>query len=321
MSTNIAESKKTYIRVPTRTILTRRAKFMRAATGSASSPFYWLAALCRRQPGLRFGFDSAGLGLRSVLEKDASVSYAEIYRMLFWPIESTRYFEFDLAWRFIADTNLRRYLDVSSPRLFPITLLARRSEATGELINPDFEDLRVTSGLIKAAGLSHRCRVWSCLIEQAPFPAGSFDVITSISVVEHIRQDREAVRQMWELLQPGGRLVLSTPCAARAEEQYLDVDHFGVQEPEKNGFFFHQYIYDAALLQERFYDLIGPPTRFAVYGEKEPGSLLRGLLTKWSGGTYPRWKEPYLMASQFKSYASPNHLPGEGVIIMEFEKK
>jgi SAM-dependent methyltransferase len=321
MATTTAACKKTYIRVPPLRTLTGADKLTRAVVGSALSPVYWLLAYRYQLPGLRFGIDSALLGVRSLLGNNGNVSYAEIYRMLFWPVESTRYFEFEMAWRFLAHAPIGRYLDVSSPRLFPLALLARRKDATAELINPDRKDLQVTASLIQRCGLERRCKASSCLLEEAPFAPASFDAITSISVVEHIPQDQKAVAGMWELLKPGGKLVLSMPCAARAEEQYVDVDHFNLQVPDKDGFFFLQYVYDEPLLQERFYSILGRPAKFAVYGEKNPGSLQRGLLKKWSGGKYPKWKEPYLMAREFQRYASPQDLPGEGVIVMEFEKK
>jgi SAM-dependent methyltransferase len=241
--------------------------------------------------------------------------------MLFAPIESTRYFEFGLAWDFLSDISIDRYLDVSSPRLFPLTLMTQRRKAIAELINPSEDDLRATAALVRACGLADRCILRDCLIEEAPLRPSTFDLITSISVVEHIPKDKNAVRRMWGLLKPGGRLVLSVPCAAVAEEQYIDVDHFGLQRPDKEGFFFLQYVYDDALLQERFYSTVGPPTRRGIYGEKEPGTLRRGLIKKWSGGKYPRWREPYTMARDFRNYETLADLPGEGVIVMEFEKK
>jgi SAM-dependent methyltransferase len=321
MITQTRNCEKTYIRVPSRRVLTPPDKIVRATKGSLLSPVYWLLAQGYRLPGLRFGIDSLVLGIRSLLGKNGDISYADIYRMLFWPVESTRYFEFGSAWRFLSRFPISRYLDVSSPRLFPITVLIHKREATADLLNPDDKDLQLTTGIVRARGLESRCRLWNCLLEEAPLEPASFDAITSISVVEHIPRDQEAIRRMWELLRPGGRLVLSVPCAAIAEEQYVDADHFGLQQPDANGFFFLQYVYDDSLLQERFYRVIGSPTQFAIYGEREPGSLLQGLLQKWSGATYPKWKEPYLMARDFHRYDSLQDLPGEGVIVMEFDKK
>jgi SAM-dependent methyltransferase len=47
--------------------------------------------------------------------------------------------------------------------------------------------------------------------EALPFPAESFDAILSHEVLEHVRDDRFAVREMVRALRPGGRLVLFVP--------------------------------------------------------------------------------------------------------------
>lgn len=321
MSDIIANVKRTYTRVPPIQIPTRLDRLARVVAGSALFPLYWLGAHRYGLPGLRFGIDSFRLGLRSLFGNNGDISHAEIYGMLFAPVESTRYFEFGLAWDFLSDIPIGRYLDVSSPRLFPLALMTQRRKATAELINPNQEDLKATAGLVRACGLADRCTLWDCLIEEAPFRPSTFDLITSISVVEHIPLDKNAVQQMWELLKPAGRLVLSVPCAAVAEEQYIDVDQFGLQPSDQEGFFFLQYVYDDSLLQERVYSVVGSPTRHVIYGEKEPGTLRRGLLKKWSGGKYPRWREPYTMARDFQRYETLADLPGEGVIVMEFEKE
>jgi predicted SAM-dependent methyltransferase len=313
--------KKTYIRVPPFRRVSQSHRAMRALTGAALSPAYLLLAHRYRLPGLRFRTDFAMLGLRFLLSRNTEISRVDIYRLLFWPMHSTRYFEFDFMWHSLADVPIRYYLDVSSPRLFPILLLSKRLEMAAELVNPDKKDLQDTARIVRACNLDSRCHLRDSPIEDAPFVPQSFDVITTMSVVEHIAQDRDAVIKMWELLKPGGRLLLSVPCAALAQDQYLDVDHFGLQSPDENGFFFHQHIYDHALLEERFYSMLGPPARLAIYGERKAGSLLTGLLEHWSGQGYALWKEPFAMAREFRRYESLSDLPGEGVICMEFIKK
>ena len=111
------------------------------------------------------------------------------------------------------------------------------------------------------------------------------------------------------------------PCAAVAEEEYLDVDFYGVQVPDEHGFFFHQYKYDHSLLEERIYSVTGPPTRFAIFGEKRRGTLQSWLFKRWTGQKYPLWKEPYAVAREFRYYKSLLDLPGDGVIAMEFVKR
>jgi SAM-dependent methyltransferase len=236
-------------------------------------------------------------------------------------MDSVRYFEFEFVWQALRGTSIHNYLDVSSPRLFPIVLVRERPEISATFINPDKGDLQETATLVKACGLDPRCQLRECLIESAPFAPESFDVITSISVVEHIPQDKKAIRKIWDLLRPGGKLFLSVPCAAAAEVEYIDVDFYGVQAADEIGFFFHQYKYDLPLLEERMFSVTGPPVRLGIYGEKTAGVLNRWLLKRWRGEPYPLWKEPYALARNFQRYDSLRELPGDGVIAMEFIKK
>ena len=47
--------------------------------------------------------------------------------------------------------------------------------------------------------------------EHLPFPENSFDLILSNEVIEHVQDDRQAVREMVRVLKKGGRLVLFCP--------------------------------------------------------------------------------------------------------------
>jgi len=47
--------------------------------------------------------------------------------------------------------------------------------------------------------------------EALPFPDGSFDLILSHEVLEHVRDDRLAAAEMARLLRPGGRVVVFVP--------------------------------------------------------------------------------------------------------------
>lgn len=47
--------------------------------------------------------------------------------------------------------------------------------------------------------------------EALPFPDGSFDLILSHEVLEHVQDDRAAAREIVRALKPGGRLVLFVP--------------------------------------------------------------------------------------------------------------
>lgn len=316
------EIKKIYIRVPFRPKRTKIQEVRRALEGCILSPVYWLLAYRDHVPGLYFRRYCALLFLKLFFKRKAQVPYVSLYQLLFWPMDSTRYLEFDFVWHALSNTgSIGRYLDVSSPRLLPLILLEKRHELTIELINPDTKDLTVTANLIKAAGFADRCNLHNCLIEAVPFAVQTFDVISSISVVEHIPQDTEAIQKMWDLLKPGGRLILSVPCAAEAIEQYRDSNDYGLLDTDKEGFVFFQRLYDDNLLQKRIFSITGKPVRYVIYGEKKAGSFSKNMESKLVDPDYPFWREPYMMGRDFAYFAAIADLPGEGVIAMEFIKE
>ncbi len=47
--------------------------------------------------------------------------------------------------------------------------------------------------------------------EQLPFPSASFDLVLSHEVLEHVQDDRLAIREIVRVLRPGGRLALFCP--------------------------------------------------------------------------------------------------------------
>jgi SAM-dependent methyltransferase len=311
---------KAYIHAPPIRRLSQTQRFTRALAGIVLSPTYWLLAHRYRTPGLRFRTDCALLGLRLLYSQKAPVSYADILRLLLWPMDSTRYFEFAFVWDALSKLSISRYLDVSSPRLFPIILILKKHELFAELVNPDASDLTSTANLIKALRLENRCNLRGCLISAAPFEPGSFDVVTSISVVEHIPQDAQAVQKMWDLLKPGGRLLLTLPCAAQTSEQYINRNEYGLLAPDEEGYFFLQRLYDQRLLEERIFSITGQPRRHLIYGERSPGTLRRSLDRKMGDPYYPHWREPYMMGQDFCYFGELAELPGEGVIALEFER-
>jgi SAM-dependent methyltransferase len=54
-------------------------------------------------------------------------------------------------------------------------------------------------------------RIINAAGEALPFPAAHFDLILSHEVLEHVADDRQAVREMVRALKPGGRAVIFTP--------------------------------------------------------------------------------------------------------------
>lgn len=268
---------------------------------------------------MRFRLRCLRLGLCGLL-RPGRLPLSTCFHLLFMPMESTRYFEFEFVWQVLAQRPLKRYLDVSSPRLLPLLLLQLRKPAAADLINPNPRDLAQTRQLVDLIGAGQRCALHGCRIDQAPFTEGSFDAITSISVVEHIPDDVDAVRRMWALLRPGGTLVLTVPCMAHASEQYIDRDEWGVLGRDCDGYVFWQRFYDLALLEKNIFALTGLPRHIVVFGEKTAGSMSANSMRKRADPEYPYWREPYMMATEFRYFDNVSDLPGEGVAGLVFVK-
>jgi len=237
------------------------------------------------------------------------------------PMDSTRYFEFDYVERATAALTATRYFDVSSPRLVPVMFALPRNGLHVDMINPDQKDLAATLQIVAALGLTGRCRLHGCLIQHAPFEPNTFDVVTCVSVLEHIPRDSDALRFIWATLKSGGILVLTVPCRARACEQYIDEDEYGLLPKDPNGYVFWQRFYDSALLDERVFSVVGRPINFEIYGEKISGSFAKNAEQKRRlRRGYPFWREPYMMGREYRIFSTLEELPGEGVVAMTFLK-
>lgn len=189
-----------------------------------------------------------------------------------------------------------------------------------DLINPDKKDLPVTISFANSFGVADRCRFYGSLIEEAPLKPNSFDLITSMSVVEHIPDDKGAIQKIWDLLKPGGVLLISIPCASKASEEYTNLNDYGLIDTDESGFVFWQRYYDEELIRQRIYSITGLPRRFQIYGEKKAGSYQKNVSQKRSNPFYPYWREPLMMGLEYEFKERWIDLNGMGVIAMEFVK-
>ena len=63
----------------------------------------------------------------------------------------------------------------------------------------------------QACGELQNAHILSAVGEQLPFQTGTFDLILSHEVLEHVQDDRKAVAEMARVLRPGGRMVIFVP--------------------------------------------------------------------------------------------------------------
>jgi len=312
---------KTYIDIPKPRTMNQIQSILRLTKGLVLSPIYCALSYFMRTPGLRFRAECVNIGLQLTKRMKDRRSLWSAYELIFSPMDSTRYFEFDFASQCLSTTSAHHYLDVASPRLFPLVFLIRHPKVIGTLINPDVKDLEITKTLGHDLGLASRCSFHSDLIENIAFLPTSFDLITCISVLEHIPDDVPALLKIWSLLKPRGHFILTVPCKSQQEEQYISYNEYGILSPGPNGYTFWQRYYDSSSLLTSIFNNIGKPIRSAIYGEKKNGTFAANAALKRSlGPYYPFWKEPYLMGRDYRLYESVDKLPGEGAIAMEFLK-
>jgi SAM-dependent methyltransferase len=311
--------RKQFIEVPLPMSYTFLYKLWVRLKGIFLSPLYLVMAQIAGAPGIGFHLRCAATAASLFVTR--RISLKTCYNYLFLPMDSTRYFEFHEVWKRVKGFSFTRYLDVSSPRLMPLLLLQATPAATAELINPDSNDLKETEEFAKALGLKFRCKFFNDVLEKARFPSASFDLITCISVLEHIPEDKATLKNIWSLLRPGGKLILTLPCLSQPLEQYISYNQYGLLNPGEDGYTFWQHYYDCKRLELCIFSVTGKPVYFAIYGEKSRGLFFRNTsMKRLLGAFYPFWREPYMFASEYQSFSSTDDLPGEGVIMLEFIK-
>lgn len=292
------------------------ARLAHVMTGALMFPFYWLAGAMVGVPGMRFRWQCFRAGLRLLFVPG---HLADAYRCIVSPMDSVRHFEMDFFWARAIETLPARVLDVSSPRLFTLLLLRRAPHMTADFLNPDGNDLARTRDLARALGVEQRCRFFEARIDALPADAGNAPLVACMSVLEHIVDDHEALRIMWSRVAPGGRLLLSVPCAAHPLDEFTNVDEYGLLEQDREGFVFWQRYYDESRLQALF-AITGAPVRRALYAERVPGAYDADVEAKRTDPAYPHWREPWATARAYAYRENVATLPGMGVVAMEFAK-
>jgi hypothetical protein len=280
-------------------------------------PSYALAATAIGTPGMRFHLEAVSAALRLVTNGKGLIAQAG--RLALYPMDSTRYFEFDWVWsRLQRLGRVKKYLDISSPRLLPLSYVRRSDVEHAWFVNPDWSDLETTRRWAEALSLSGRCSFSAEPIESSRLGDCRFDAMTSISVFEHIVNEGPALAHVSSLLAPGGTLLITLPCTASGYDQFRDYDEYNLAQPDAEGRYFFQRFYDASSLRERVFAILGEPRQMTVYGESQPGYFGRNAQQKMRGLPYPFWREGYMMGRYFKTYPSIDALPGEGVVALEF---
>jgi SAM-dependent methyltransferase len=194
---------------------------------------------------LRIYAFALGLAFRML----ASGRVLEGLKMLISPVGYWRFIPNALTYREFRRLTNPRVLDVSSPKLVSLFLATRTSadvEAT------DLDDEKIVTRWKTAAdvlGLANY-RVAYQDARRLLYPDESFDLVYSISVIEHIPDDGDALslREFRRVLKPGGSLVVQVPYRRQRNDISISIDSKGTPLPGPR---FYERHYDMARLKER----------------------------------------------------------------------
>jgi SAM-dependent methyltransferase len=311
---------KNYIKIDRINNATKKIPLGRILFGALLSFVGLLKATLNRGPGVAFHL---AIALKASSLFFRGLPLRQIYRLIFAPMDTVRYFEFDFFWDCLSEhKSFGRYLDISSPRLFTLRALSSGRVDHAVIANPDKKDLDTTIELYEAAGVSNLCEFRCSLVSDLSNLSDSFDTVVCISVLEHIPTDAaaDALRSMWALVRPGGKLLLSVPCCANGYEEYLDFDEYGLLQADDSGFIFGQRFYDQEMIESDIYGIVGEAKKFSIFGEKVDGTFVNDRNRKLTDPHYPFWLEASTISSEYAYFQSIQSLPGLGVIACEFIK-
>lgn len=160
----------------------------------------------------------------------------QMLRTIVNPFDITRDVEFGYLLKTLDSNNIRpgTILDISSPFMMAY-ILSGKSRVTKTDINPAEREM-----IKEDANLTFQREDGTRL----SFQDNSFDLVYSISVIEHIYDKyAEAVKEMIRVLKPGGYLYLTFPVSDKHVEEWLD-HRIYPEQFQKNGQAFFQYRFD-----------------------------------------------------------------------------
>lgn len=76
---------------------------------------------------------------------------------------------------------------------------------------PEVHGLDIEESYLREARRRGLALLVAAAAEALPYPDGTFDVVLSHEVIEHVADDRRAVAEMVRVLRPGGRILLFCP--------------------------------------------------------------------------------------------------------------
>jgi SAM-dependent methyltransferase len=213
---------------------------------------------------VRIGLADKVMLIASVYRSMPRNSLRSIVARLLQPIDVTRYVEFPYLLRFLRQwrTEEMTVLDVSSPFILAY-ILARKNRVVKTDIN-EAEGAAIVTG----PNLSFQREDGRAL----SFADDTFDLVYSISVIEHIHDGyHDALAEMVRVARPGGIIYVTFPVARQRQEEWIEGPIYSDQYCRGRRHFF-QYRFDERDVDEMLARLRGVAVLAqSVYWERRDG--------------------------------------------------
>ena len=238
----------------------------------------------------RFG---VGAGMRNLLGNGFSIGFRKTIGKISQPINSyTRFPEYyymdQTISQYVAERGRSipaRVLDVGSPKCFGL-YLANKLEVEVEMTDVsrlNLDEYQLMSKCLerKAKGRVHFATQDARSLD---YEDAAFDIVYSMSVVEHVegeRGDSQSIQEMVRVLRRGGLLLISVPFGKKYVEQRRRGFASAVERTEDGSVHFFQRVYDRAALEDRFMPALRGLrvcSQWTIWRERElPVRMLRRL--------------------------------------------
>jgi len=281
--------------------------------------FYWLKTNKDNLAGKDFYHFGKAIAIKLLLRGIISP------KLLLNPVSIVRYFEYDFAIKSIINYSLsnKKVLDISSPYLFGFYCNFNLN-IDYTYLNPDTNDLNLVKKYSKKLLNKRNFKTESGDATRLNYSNESFDVVISISVIEHIDNngDMTAIKEMMRVLKKDGILILTFPVSKSFEIEYADNDAYGLKVSKTGNKFFFQRLYDESSIKERLLKNISDFTILEqqIFGENEFGFYDK-YSERWKKhGLFETVKDPFFISKYFDILNSFNEIKKSAVIGITLRK-
>ena len=135
------------------------------------------------------------------MEVEQQQRYYELGKSYWWLAGKYRIIH-DVLGRLLPEGGRARLLDIGCGQGHMLDFLAGH----GTVFGSDFS----ADALRFCRGRGHE-RVFRADLQRLPLRAARFDVVTAIDVIEHLQDDRRALSELFQVVRPGGHLLVTVP--------------------------------------------------------------------------------------------------------------